>query len=202
MDTLLNALIKNTKLAIILIGLFLIVMGASGGFTKLSLTIAGVAWRVALFLMGMIVAGFGALLIWRTGHETADVESIKNAYALKIIWPMVGADVEGHVTVKGTFRELPPKDSIWVLEKSLATGLYYFSRNPIFDDENRQWNADYTVGGGPGSERLLCVVAVGKPGKVLAEYYSKVIKDTGQRIGVQDIPADIVILDSVRLKHK
>jgi len=47
METFLDALIKNTKLAIIMIGLFLILMGAGGGFPKLSLSTDGIGWQIA-----------------------------------------------------------------------------------------------------------------------------------------------------------
>lgn len=202
METFLNALIKNTKLAIIVIGLLLILMGAGGGFSKLSLTIDGVGWRVALFLMGMIVAGFGALLMWRNSNNDLEDESISADYALKIRWPVNGTAVDGHIKVVGTFQNFPPADRVWMLERSLSTGLYYFNGRPIFEKENSQWFADYLVGGEPGSERVLQIVAVGKAGKALAEYYFKVIKDTGKRVGLETITSDIVPFDSVKLKHK
>lgn len=121
METFLNALIKNTKLAIIVIGLLLILMGAGGGFSKLSLTIDGVGWRVALFLMGMIVAGFGALLMWRNSNNDLEDESISADYALKIRWPVNGTAVDGHIKVVGTFQNFPPADRVWMLERSLST---------------------------------------------------------------------------------
>lgn len=201
MDSLLNALIKNTKLAIIIIGLFLMLMGASGGFSKLSLTVAGPAWKVALFIMGVIVAGFGALLIWRTGHEIGETDSSIYDCALRITFPLEEAGLQGNVKIKGTFQKLPPRDRIWVLERSLTTGLYYFNSRPIFEDENKRWYAEYTVGGEPGSERVLQIVAVGNAGKALAEYYFKVIKDTGRRVGIEAITADIVPLHSIKVKH-
>jgi hypothetical protein len=203
MDTFLNALIKNTKLAIIVIGLLLILMGAGGGFSKLSLTIDGMGWRVALFLMGVVVAGFGALLIWRSSiNENVNRESIISECALKISWPINGTALDGHVKIVGTFQKAPPEDRVWVLERSLTTGLYYFNSRPIFEDDNKQWSADYLVGGESGSERLLQVVAVGNAGKALAEYYLKVIKDTGRRVGVETITTDIIPLDNIKLKHK
>jgi len=155
---------------------------------------------VALFLMGVIVAGFGALLMWRGSQEAADTESISEC-ALQIRSPIDGAVLDGHVKVIGTFAKLPPKDNIWVLERSLATGLYYFNSRPIFESENKQWYADYLVGGGGGSERVLQVVAVGNPGKALADYYFRVVKDTGRRVGIENITADIVALDQVKLEH-
>jgi len=202
MDTFLNALIKNTKLAIIVIGLLLILMGAGGGFPKLSLTINGVGWRIALFSMGAVVAGFGALLIWRSAnHNFEGTSSIKEC-GLKISLPLDGTAVEGRIKVIGTFEKLPPEDRVWILERSLATGLHYFNGRPIFESNKKQWFADYQVGGASGSERLLQVVAVGNAGKALADYYYKVINDTGKRVGFETITADIVPFDNVKLKRK
>ena len=202
MDTFLNALIKNTKLAIIVIGLLLILMGAGGGFPKLSLTINGIGWRIALFSMGTVVSGFGALLIWRSANHDVEGTSTIKECALKISLPLEGTTVEGHIKVIGTFQKLPPEDWVWVLERSLATGLYYFNGKPIFEANKKQWFADYLVGGESGSERLLQVVAVGSAGRALAEYYYRVIKDTGKRVGLETITADIVPFDNVKLKRK
>jgi hypothetical protein len=44
-------------------------------------------------------------------------------------------------------------------------------------------------------------VAVGNAGKALVDYYYKVIKDTGRRVGLETITADIVPFDNVKLKH-
>ena len=201
MDTFLNALIKNTKLAVIVIGLLLILMGAGGGFPKLSLSINGMGWRIALFSMGAVVAGFGALLMWRSKDEGAPVDSDLKGCAVKISLPLEGTSVEGQVKLMGTFQKLPQEDRVWVLERSLATGLYYFNGRLIFEPNKKQWFADYLVGGEPGSERMVQIVAVGNAGKALVDYYYKVIKDTGRRVGLETITADIVPFDNVKLKH-
>ena len=53
------ALIQNTPLAIFVIGLFLAVLGAAGGWAKYGLAITEPGWRIAICLMGLVCAGMG-----------------------------------------------------------------------------------------------------------------------------------------------
>jgi hypothetical protein len=182
--------------------LLLCLMAGAGGASKLPITIVAMPWRISLFSVGAIAFAFGAWLMLPAGGENDGVASSASQCALRITWPINGTSLEGHVKVLGTFQRYPQEDRVWILERSLSTGLYYFNGRPIFEKDNKQWFADYLVGGEPGSERLLQVVAVGNSGKALADYYFKVIQDTGKRVGLKTITSDVVPFDSVKLNHR
>jgi hypothetical protein len=57
-------LIENTPLAVIVVGVFLFIVGAAGGFPTLRLEVKELGWRIALAVMGAIVAISGGLFIW------------------------------------------------------------------------------------------------------------------------------------------
>jgi len=63
MEKILAPLFKNTPLALVVIGLFFILIGAAGGVEKLALVIDNLAWRIAISGMGTVVSLFAALLI-------------------------------------------------------------------------------------------------------------------------------------------
>src|SRR5256885_15998022 len=82
------ALIQNTPLAIIVIGLFMTVLGAGGGWPKYGVQITEPGWRIAIGIMGIICAGVGLLLFQRRdvlGPSRDEIEVAK--YGIRIASP-------------------------------------------------------------------------------------------------------------------
>lgn len=63
MDKVLEKLVDNNSLALIVVGALIIVIGATGGWTSPSLTIrvTEVFWKIILVVVGLLIAGLGAL---------------------------------------------------------------------------------------------------------------------------------------------
>jgi hypothetical protein len=190
----LSALIKNTPLALIVIGLLLIVIGAAGGVEKYGLDIPDLRWRIALAVMGVVVAGFGALLIW-LGRRKPDPSAIARECALKIKTVKDLAGTDQRVRITGTYRKKPPDKSVVLVEQSSAgrTHKYWFKNEPIFDEENKTWFANCTVRGNPGSERIFYVAILGEHGQALWAYYLRVGEETQKWPGIETLTPDIVL---------
>ncbi len=94
MKEILQEVVKRTSASLIILGIILLILGASGGFTvsNFSLQILEVLPRVTIILVGIILVGFGIFLIWRdirlsdtlkNGDETNP--SIKNDIGVESI---------------------------------------------------------------------------------------------------------------------
>jgi hypothetical protein len=201
MEKFLKVLIKNTPLAIIIIGLFLLVVGAAGGLQKYSLNIEDVRWRIILGVMGAVVAGFGGLLTWR-GTGEAGSSSLAKECGLKIVAPIDGTEVDQQVQMAGTFEKKPPDKRLAFIEQSMTTGNYYFKRWPIHFSENKQWSAECHIGGGIGAQRRVHVAILGTGGQALRDYYFRVVSESGKWPGIETLPPDISLCASVRVKRK
>ena len=57
--TMVEQLISNTPLAVMIVGVFLFIVGASSGLAKFQLQVNETNWRVALASMGATVFGVG-----------------------------------------------------------------------------------------------------------------------------------------------
>src|SRR5260370_40421483 len=110
MEMVIKALLKNTPLAFVVIGLLLAIIGASGGMERLSLKIEEPAWRVALALMGTAVGGFGGRLIWRARSEGKSTSLAKEC-DLKITTPMSGTRVGEPIQYVGGYKKKAPEKS-------------------------------------------------------------------------------------------
>jgi hypothetical protein len=201
MEKLLKALIKNTPLALVVIGLFLILIAAAGGWDKFYVKIPDVRWRIVLAVMGVVVAGFGALLVWR---GTGEVESsaLAKECKLSITAPADGAEVDGNVQMGGTYEKKPPDKRIVFIERSMKSGLYYFKKWPIEFGRDNKWSAECRVGGDPGTSRMLHVAVAGSGGQSLFDYFFRVVAETKQWPGIETLPPDIVFCDKVKVKRK
>jgi hypothetical protein len=200
-EKVIQALLKNTPLACVAIGVLLVLIGASGGMERFSLKIEEPAWRVALAVMGIVVAGFGGLLIWRAKNDV-DPLAVSAECELRITTPMNGADVEERIQFAGSFKKKPPENSVILIEQSVATGDYWFKKRPIFDEKNKQWYTESRVGGEPGKQRVIYVAILGESGQALWDYYWRVGNETKQWPGMKLLTKDIKLCDSVKVRRK
>ncbi len=201
MEKYFKALIKNTPLALVLIGLFLIVIGAAGGWDKFYVKIPDLRWRIVLAIMGVVVAGFGALLIWR-GTGEAESSSLAKECKLTITAPTDGAEVDGNVQMVGTYEKKAPEKRIVFIERSMRSGLYYFKKWPMEFGKEKKWSAECQIGGDSGAKRMLHVAVTGSGGQALYDYYFRVLAETKQWPGIETLPPDIVFCDQVKVKRK
>jgi hypothetical protein len=201
MEKIFNALINNTPLAVVVIGLALVLTGASGGVEKLSLKVQDPIWRIALAAIGGVVAGLGALLLLRPKHEVGDPIRASE-YKLRITQPLEGATVETRVQVVGTYERMPEEDSVMLIEQSTRSGQYWFKRQPVFDNDSKRWFADWNITGSTNRDVFIYVAVLGKAGRALAEYYFRVGETTQQWPGIKTLPPDVVMCDHVRVIRK
>lgn len=172
MDKFLKTLLKNTPLALIVIGVSLLLLGASGGFEKYGIKIDRVAWQITLALMGVVVASFGGFLALR-GDVVAEASpaQLAKSWDLKITSHRNGDQVEPWISLRGTYSGMPDGGSVAIIEQSTVTKNWYFRKPPFFDEKNHQWFTDFHLGGAAGQDRILYVAVLGKAARVLQDYY-------------------------------
>jgi hypothetical protein len=125
MEKILAPLFKNTPLALVVIGLVLIIMGAVGKIERFSLAIDSPYCRIGLAVMGAIVASFGGLLIWRE-NSIARPSVLAKKFGLQITSPVNGDLVNGRVGLVGRYRSKPADESITIIEASAESGNHFF----------------------------------------------------------------------------
>jgi len=195
MEKILAPLFKNTPLALGVIGLVLIVIGAAGGIEKLSLVIDNPAWRTVIAGMGTVVASFAALLMWRESSGEARAPKARE-YGLKITATKMSGT---QVNLEGSYRRKPPEDMVLIVERNNKTGDHYLQHAPNFDPKLPRWYGQYGIGSG---ERTLTIAVMGKSAKSLKTYYDIVGTRTKQYQGIKELPPDLVYCDSVDVRRE
>lgn len=207
MDKLLKNLLKNTPLALVVIGAFLLVVGASGGFEKYGFKIDKVAWQISLAVMGAVVALFGGFLLWR-GESEEHTSQLAKGWNLKITSHKNGDQVDQHIELRGTYVGKPPRDAISILEQSTVTKHWYFRKPPLIDEKSGQWFTDFHLAGVAGQKRILYLAVLGKAGRVLQKYFFMVEGQTKGATWLEDSWLEelssntITLLDQVIVHRK
>ena len=195
MEKILAPLFKNTPLALVVIGLFFILIGAAGGVEKLALVIDNLAWRIAIAGMGTVVSLFAALLIWRGSNADPGVPDVRE-FGLKITSTKTAGT---QVNLEGSYRRKPPEDMVVIIERNNKTGDHYLQHPPNFDPKSPKWYGQYGIGSG---ERTLTIAVMGKSAKSLKTYYDLVGTRSRQWQGIKDLPPDLVHCDSVDVRRE
>jgi hypothetical protein len=196
-------LLKNTPLALVVIGVFLVVLGATGGFEKLGIKVGDAPWRIALAAMGVVVAGFGTLVLLR-GQVDGEISALAKECGLKITSPKSNSEVEERVTLEGSYKKKPPNKTLAVLERSPSSGRFWFKKQPpVYDEKEKQWSfTDVYVGTDQGGARILYVAVLGESGKALQDFYLAVREEFGKPAGVESLTPDIVLCDYIKVRRK
>lgn len=74
-----EAIFEKTNFLILVLGILLVVLGASGGITlsSFSLVINELAWRVLICLVGLLLFGLSLILIWKETFKGITISSKK-----------------------------------------------------------------------------------------------------------------------------
>lgn len=208
LDKLLQSLLKNTPIALVVIGAFLVLLGASGGFEKYGLKIDAVPWRVSLAVMGVVVASFGGFLALR-GEVASDrgPAQLAKRWDLKIVSQRNGEQVDRHLWLRGTYSGVPDVGSVAIVEQSTVSKNWYFRKPPFFDEKKHEWFSDFLLGGAAGQDRILYVAVLGKAGRVLQEYYFAIEKRAPNAawldgIWLEEASPDIFRQDQIIVRRK
>jgi hypothetical protein len=214
MDKFIEKVLENTPLAVMVIGLFLFVIGAAGGWPKPELQVNQTGWRLALAGMGVVVFLIGGLFFWRERTRGGEVKQQSNEdWEIKITSHRNGDRVTGRFDVKGSYSLRPSGDYVVkLLEMSPNTHKYWPKREVVFHSDNTWTASSISVGGDPDSERIIIIAALGKGGQALGDYFDDVEEETrqlrrrlkGETIRLPGIPrltSDVVKCDEIRVHH-
>lgn len=203
-----KGLFKNTPLALVVIGVFLLVLGATGGFDKIGIKVDEAVWRVVLAVMGIVAGGFGVLEVLR-GKGDIETSALAKECDLRITSPQKNSEVDEKVRLEGTYKKKPPRKSLAVLELSPSSGRYWFKRQPpVYDEKGKGWWSftDIYVGGDKGEkrgeDRILYIAILGESGKALMDFYLAVREQFGKPAGIETLSPDIVLWDQVSIHRK
>ena len=191
-ESLLGKLADNTQLAIIVIGVALLIMGAAGGVSKAEVQITEPGWRIAVAVMGVLTTLGGVLLFWRKGSEFDPKTVLK--YDIQITSPSKGHDpyiVKNGVDVGGTYKRRPPAGTEVMIFETNAREEYWLKGYVEFDPNRRKgdWIArNIRVGSSVGT-KILAVCIVGKAGQALCAYQEEVGKETAE--AAKRVPAAV-----------
>jgi hypothetical protein len=201
-------------LAIILIGIFLFLIGASGGWPELQLVINEKGWRIALATLGLITFGTGGYLIWRTKEANIGNSYLQKDYGIKITSPSHNKEVRDKFDVEGVYKIKPQKDlALGIFEFSPISRQYYQKRLAQFEEGRKTWKvSSIGIGGKTGDERIIVAVLMGPDGLFLWNYSDKLLDiahmikvnhDDKLRIpGLESLFPNMVECDRITLKHK
>jgi hypothetical protein len=196
------ALIQNTPLAVIIIGIFLTVLGAAGGWPKYGIQITELGWKIAICCMGLLAVGVGVMLHQQRGVlGGAKMDPAK--YRIKFFSPQMNQEVGKQVDITGTYKSMPEKGvEIWLFEFS-PTSQKYYPKRPVITNGDGQWKSDACeLRGNPGVRRELVVATVGPAGRALCEYFRTVGEQTKDWVGIRTLTPDSDICDRITVKVK
>jgi hypothetical protein len=125
-------------------------------------------------------------------------------YGIMIDSPRPGSVMDGTFTVSGTYRSLPPADSLILIDEATDQKNYWPSSYPIQINQTLQtWSGEFYLGGNSGDKANVNIALVGKSGRALYEYYLKVGKDTnGNWPSISVLTDDIKFCDKVEVVKK
>ncbi|MBM3130523.1 MAG: hypothetical protein FJ009_18080 [Chloroflexi bacterium] len=197
--SIIDKLISNTALALVVIGVVLVVIGAAGGWPNPALQVNELGWRIVLASFGVVITGTGGLLLWREriSRPSGNVLS-REEYGIKIAAPKNGAQINSHFEMVGTYRKKPSNGcNLQVFVVYRENQEYWPARSTVtFDTERKTWHAQVHIGGNPGPRRIV-VAVVGQGGQALWDYYFKVGKETERWPSIHVLTPDTIECDEI-----
>jgi hypothetical protein len=197
--------IRNTPLAVLAIGIIAFVIAAASGVPYFQIQIGEFGWRLALAILGVLIAAGGGLLFWRSPSK---IETVDNAaLKVRIRNPTTGDFVKSRFDVSGTYEKKPPNGiAIEIFELDESRNSYRPRRRANINNDGT-WRAVNVWGGEKAGESRFYIAALtGQGGQILADYYRKVgdrYKDTGKsRPDIAHLPPDVLECDRIRVTTK
>jgi hypothetical protein len=183
MDKTLSKIVDNVPLALIIVGLALVLVGAAGAVPFTDLKIDG-PWRVTVIVPGLLIAALGALLIWYQSRNPGKINPSR--YKVQITSLRDGEAVDRHFEIAGSYaKALPIEYTVAVVEFNAANRTYR-PRQIAITEKGRRWRAVNVFSGDvQGQEKFILVGLIGPAGKILFDYWEKV----GRTYNYQNRPA-------------
>jgi len=116
-------------------------------------------------------------------------------YNVSILSPNEGEHLFNPVLVKGSFKQEPPDGLFYCFELNPQLGTYWPKTKIHFNKKNGDWSALLSMGEGDDLDRIIYVIAVGNEGLELIKKH----KSEGMIIGLDELSADMVIVDECRI---
>jgi hypothetical protein len=202
MERIIQALIKNSPLALIILGILLLVLVAAGGWTSQGVVIQETGWRIAVAAMGVVVATLGGLLLWRS-HNSATPspdQAPAEKYGVRISDPPNNSILGSRFELKGTYDKKPPSNGCAIFSVGVDRH-YHFQQYINFENNtDRSWSATLKFNRLPG-RRIIKVVELGRAGQALVEYQRK-LQHAGYWIGIETLTPDVVVCASITIEWK
>ena len=102
--------------------------------------------------------------------------------------------------MSGIYEVRPPEGLIMAVEFSPKLNQYWPKAFLSFDDKNKRWFVEVTVGGAPNEKRVIVIVAAGKNGRALFDYSRKISSEMQHWRGIDTLATDIVECDRVAVR--
>jgi len=193
-------LIKNTPLAVVILGVCLVLLAATGGIAKYSLTIPSTVAKFFIGSVGTIVALFGGILVWKENSSAKTPAEIAAMYDFRITNPRDGVNVDSIIEMTGTWKKHSERPYVVVIEQSPNSRKYWFKDMVHLDNEI--WNCSCKIGGDPDTNRILHIAVVGVSGRALEEYYRQAGQENNKWPGIKTLTSDIVLCSSIQVHKK
>lgn len=194
------------SLCLVLVGLALFSISALGAIPMTTNTITDPWWRVALAILGLVVATGGATAFWYAPSEKQIINA--HSFGLKINHPQTGDIVGEHYDVSGTYGRKPPNDYEIIIFEVNTDGHSptYRPRKVAVSGPDQSWRAKGVYGGDLkelGRERTIFVALVGNSGQALCDYYHKVGETYNfeRRPSIDVLASDIIECDRIRVRR-
>ncbi|NEH99228.1 hypothetical protein U8P76_01720 [Rhizobium johnstonii] len=170
-----QSLLGNIKALILIVGVILVILGASGGITYGGyLIISNEYTRMAIGLLGVVLIAIAILLhVFSDGSIDDLYQRIDpKIYGVEITHPKNG-DIVDVFNVDGSIkRQIPPGYEIVLIEFYPQVGRFRPVGHVFVDKTKNTWRAEGIEIYGKGQQtRLICVYLVGKAGMILLEYF-------------------------------
>jgi hypothetical protein len=136
-----------------------------------------VCWPVRIWL-GLLTLSFVILILASAALIATLGERNPNVY---ITDPSEMDTVPQHTLVRGTYRNIPDGEQIWVLVSPHADGVYYPQSEVVRLSDHQEWSARAVIGGAQdagGVYNVIAVLASAEASAVLKEHMTQPDSDT------------------------